>query len=822
MAGRILIPIVTAFQSQGIKDAVGQLDKLGGKIRATSGLGAGLARSLSVGAIGAGAFTFFKGAITEARNYERELNALKSIFGSSAPIMQEFAKNGADIGLSTAAAAKASTFLGSVLKQSGMPMGDVIDNTQTLVGLASDLATVYGYDVQEALTGMTALFRGEYDPIEKFGVAMKQAEVNALVAARGQSKLTGQAKLYAQQIARLDLLMQRSKDSQGAFARGQGTLFVEQQNLNVAFKNFQAIIAQAVIPPLAKLMGVLSDLVTSNQDTLTKVFSDLADVAEQFVTTLVKNSDEIQMFVSALGAIFDVAKEGAKFLLEYGVAIASVVLGFKAANLVMKAWLVLQPIITAATYRTQGAMVALSYAANTARIKMAAATLGLTLLLSAMVEAGIKATDDAKTFDELRNSLADYGKTADDVAKITSENLWTIDVNAELSKELDYLKQINAEYRNRATLRGEAKAAARSRIAQQQEDDAKALEEFLKKLAEYKTKVTEVLLGTKVGALATRQLGEFEKAVVDAFAAINKQVDEGIADKFITKGAGKALKDYAALVKTQLQKIASERDKLAQKFQLGKALIADTKNAVIEFANLASIMSGVGDDVTRTVSYMVGRFRVTTTETVKSVANADTIISKFRDILGKTRDFATNLTKLKSMNISGELYQQILAGGLDQGAAIAQSLVEGGQSAVTELNGLFDQLAAEGAGLGEQAAQVMYGAGVDLSDGLIAGLLSADDKLKAAAEKLAASFRDAFNSGLSGTGVTNKFNAPNVSGMYAESAIANATYTPGATTKIDITVNAGIGTDGAAVGKAIVDSIRKYERTSGKVFARAV
>jgi hypothetical protein len=32
----------------------------------------------------------------------------------------------------------------------------------------------FGYDVQEALLAITALFRGEYDPIEKFGVAMKQ------------------------------------------------------------------------------------------------------------------------------------------------------------------------------------------------------------------------------------------------------------------------------------------------------------------------------------------------------------------------------------------------------------------------------------------------------------------------------------------------------------------------------------------------------------------------------------------------------------------------------------------------------------------------
>jgi hypothetical protein len=38
---------------------------------------------------------------------------------------------------------------------------------------------------------------------------------------------------------------------------------------------------------------------------------------------------------------------------------------------------------------------------------------------------------------------------------------------------------------------------------------------------------------------------------------------------------------------------------------------------------------------------------------------------------------------------------------------------------------------------------------------------------------------------------------------------------------ITINVNAGMGTDGAAVGEQVVNAIRKYERTSGQVFARA-
>jgi hypothetical protein len=38
---------------------------------------------------------------------------------------------------------------------------------------------------------------------------------------------------------------------------------------------------------------------------------------------------------------------------------------------------------------------------------------------------------------------------------------------------------------------------------------------------------------------------------------------------------------------------------------------------------------------------------------------------------------------------------------------------------------------------------------------------------------------------------------------------------------VNITVNAGMGTNGSQVGREIVDAIRKYERTSGPVFVSA-
>jgi phage-related protein len=43
----------------------------------------------------------------------------------------------------------------------------------------------------------------------------------------------------------------------------------------------------------------------------------------------------------------------------------------------------------------------------------------------------------------------------------------------------------------------------------------------------------------------------------------------------------------------------------------------------------------------------------------------------------------------------------------------------------------------------------------------------------------------------------------------------------GTTNKFSITVNAGMGADGTEIGRKIVDEIVRYEKSSGRVFARA-
>lgn len=791
MAGKIIVPILSAFSAKGVNDAK---SSLGGLKSALGDIGKQVGAGITGGGAAISAGKFLEDAITQARDLQRNMMAVNTIFDEQAAKMKSFISTSQGMGLSSADAAKATVFLGSVLKQSGFSMDEVATQTQRLTSLGADLAMIYGYDVQEALTGMTAMFRGEYDPIEKFGVAIKQAQVNALVAAKGLSHLTGVEKLHAQQVAKLELFYAAVADAEGAFARQTDSLFAQQSMLTAGFQNLQAALGDPLIAPLAHMAAMF-------RSTLGDLSKGLMPVFVQFGKIL----DKLAPVARVLGEVF--AALGPSFELVFGIIADAIDV---VMPIFLGLWQALKPIINAvnAVLKVIGTIVK----ALMIPIKMLAIVIGVLLnSLGGLFEFFGGALTDSfggigQMFGIMNGDLDTMNNTLDDIIA----NVYKLDT------------AVSGAGVNTTTLAGILAASGPGKTTKPGATLTDEQKKFIESVKKFKTEMTDVLKSAMPGALATRELGDFEKAVVDSFRSIFDKISQGVADKILSSGAAKALRNYATAVKTELQQIASERDKLARKLDLGKALIADTKKAVIGFASLSNLMSDVNSNITKSVTYMVGKFTVTTSETIQAVANAETIINKFRDIVGKTRDFAANLTKLKAMNISGELYNQILAGGLEQGAAVADALVTGGQNAVDELNGLFGELSTAGAGMGEQAAQVMYGAGVDLSDGLIAGLLSADEKLKAAAETLATSFRNAFSAGISGTGVTGGFSAPNVSGLYAENAIAASTYTPSSATNINITVNAGIGTDGATVGKAIVDSIKKYERTSGKVFARAV
>jgi hypothetical protein len=188
--------------------------------------------------------------------------------------------------------------------------------------------------------------------------------------------------------------------------------------------------------------------------------------------------------------------------------------------------------------------------------------------------------------------------------------------------------------------------------------------------------------------------------------------------------------------------------------------MGDVKAATVGAANITSLFSKAQsaagklkatDVIANTIR--AGRdlreFRVTVTQNiVEPLASAGQAVDGFRDIVAKTRVFIENLKSLRALGLDPQLFNQLVQAGVEAGGETAQALVDGGSETITELNGLFGELNELGAELGEETAQVMFGAGVDLTNGIIAGIAAEQAGLEEQASILAEAFELVFSTEL--------------------------------------------------------------------------
>ena len=147
-------------------------------------------------------------------------------------------------------------------------------------------------------------------------------------------------------------------------------------------------------------------------------------------------------------------------------------------------------------------------------------------------------------------------------------------------------------------------------------------------------------------------------------------------------------------------------------------------------------------------------FNVTITreyeETITKVIDKTAgLLDGFKAMAEKSRTFASNLRVLKDMGLDGQLFDQLVSAGVEAGGETAQALVDGGQETVSEISNVFAEINALGAELGEEVATTLYGTGIDLTDGLIEGILSKQEEMEDAAYAMAEAFNKAFQATLS-------------------------------------------------------------------------
>jgi hypothetical protein len=224
-----------------------------------------------------------------------------------------------------------------------------------------------------------------------------------------------------------------------------------------------------------------------------------------------------------------------------------------------------------------------------------------------------------------------------------------------------------------------------------------------------------------------------------------------------------------------------------------------------------------------------------------------TFLQALTDQANNAVAFADRIKQLVIAGLSPQALQQVLAAGVTAGTGIANQLIEGGATAIQETNRLVETTTAAAEEVAMLSASAYYGAGVKNAQDTLAGF-AADLGPDGPSNKRMQRIMNDLAASLNRTSVITVITryetqgAPPSVGSVAPGripAMAEGGIVTGPTlaligeagpeavipldrgsgvgTTINLTVNAGMGTDGGDVGRQIVDALRQYERRNGPV-----
>ncbi len=192
-----------------------------------------------------------------------ELMGKKSavVFGGQLGMVDSWAKTNANaMGITKREATGLAAGLADLLIPMGFNRKAAADMSTQTVGLAGALAEWSGgtKTATEVTDILSAAFMGERDGLNALGISITQAEVDAVLLAKGQDKLTGKAKQQAEALATQKLIMEKSTDAQAAFAAGGDTLARKMETSKAKLKEMGQELLVKATPALTSLADLIA------------------------------------------------------------------------------------------------------------------------------------------------------------------------------------------------------------------------------------------------------------------------------------------------------------------------------------------------------------------------------------------------------------------------------------------------------------------------------------------------------------------------------------------------------------------------------------
>jgi hypothetical protein len=821
----VIIPITSTFNPKGVQSAEKAFkglskdaDKLGKSVSSSSNLMKTALAAVSAGAVIKG----LQSSVMAASNLSESIAKSNTVFGKNAKQIEEWSKTTSKaLGVSQQSALEAAGTYGNLFRAFGINEQESAKMSKALVTLAADLASFNNVPIEDALLALRSGLSGETEPLKRFGIALNEARLKEEALRLGLIKTTkGTLPQAIKTQAAYALILKDSALAQGDVSRTADGLANQLKFLEAGLKDAKAGFGQVLLPAVLSIVSAFNE--------------KLLPAIERVVTAI-----QLQGAEGGLKTIGVEISNVITNLTGTAKAVKDLILVFIGIKTVIPLVAALQTSWTAVTIAIGATATATQIAAGVMKRALISTGIGALIVAAGFVvgkfiDMRIQANATDKTIRVLESNGVQAMTRFGNVAALANEKV----------------------QRNIVSLNAVQLAATRAGDAL---DNAGILDVKRGKIPVYNpVAVPGIADVISVGSAGTSKKAE-KKAKEAAKAA------EAMA-KLIANSTKSAT---SALTKMN-NKLTTARDKLQVAKDAYKSYRNGVKEAIISQFSFTSVLDTFTDrqDEAKEASQKLAEAQLRYKDALKNpkdvekiadalkeltaaqTANANatknkkTFLQVMRDQATAAVAFASKVKKLMVMGLSKAGLDQVIAAGADAGTAIADELIAGGASAIKETNTLLKSVESAAQVLGKATADQFFKTGVTQGEQMVAGIVSAIKKagfiVSGGQVKLPKKLQKALDSGklsdaqvtelntllkgvpkLANGGVVNKPTLAMIGEAGPEAVIPLSGRNAGMGTVYNINVNAGIGTNGAQVGRDIVDAIKKYERASGPVFASA-
>ena len=202
-----------------------------------------------------------KEIIQSASELQAAVGGTAAVFGAASTEVDKFAQAAATTsGLSEKAARDLTSKLGASLKGAGLSAEEAAKQAMFLTSTGADLAATLGGSTEEAVSALGGALRGEFDPLERFGIALKANDINARAVAMGLADSESDVSAYAKGQAALALITEKAAFAQGTFAKEAGTAEGAAKIAGAQLENTSADIGKSFLPIYTKAAEIVATL----------------------------------------------------------------------------------------------------------------------------------------------------------------------------------------------------------------------------------------------------------------------------------------------------------------------------------------------------------------------------------------------------------------------------------------------------------------------------------------------------------------------------------------------------------------------------------